>query len=70
VAAAVPVQEGGETIALLCLGRKRSGDVYTVTDYTLLGAVANQVAKAVQGHETEGARLDGVTLLSAASSAG
>jgi class 3 adenylate cyclase len=30
--------------AFLCLGQKRSGDIYTATDVTLLGAVAEKVS--------------------------
>jgi hypothetical protein len=43
VAVVVPVRRGRELLAFLCLGPKRSGDVYTHTDLTLLGAVATTV---------------------------
>jgi class 3 adenylate cyclase len=43
-AVVVPVRHGDELLALLCLGPKRSGDVYTSTDLTLLGAVADKVS--------------------------
>jgi class 3 adenylate cyclase len=40
----VPVRRGLELAAVICLGAKRSGDVYTPTDLTLLGAVADKVS--------------------------
>ncbi len=40
----VPIWRGDELFALLCLGPKRSGDVYTATDRTLLAAVADKVS--------------------------
>jgi class 3 adenylate cyclase len=42
-AIALPVRRGGTLAAIVCLGPKRSGDVYTPTDQALLGAVADKV---------------------------
>lgn len=42
--ALVPVRRDGELLAAICLGAKRSGDVYTATDLALLGAIADKVA--------------------------
>ncbi len=44
VAALVPVRRAGELAAAICLGTKRSGDVYTPTDLALLAAVAEKVS--------------------------
>jgi class 3 adenylate cyclase len=40
----VPVRRGDALIAFAALGAKHSGDVYTSTDRTLLGAVADKLA--------------------------
>jgi class 3 adenylate cyclase len=40
----LPVRRGGGLAAAICLGAKRSGDIYTETDLTLLGAVADKVS--------------------------
>jgi len=40
----LPIRRGDELAAFLCLGPKRSGDVYTSTDVTLLTAVTEKVA--------------------------
>ena len=40
----LPVRRGGELAAVIGLGGKRSGDVYTTTDLALLAAVADKVA--------------------------
>src|SRR5262249_13701652 len=40
----VPVRRGQELAAAIFLGAKRSGDVYTPTDLTLLAAVADKVS--------------------------
>ncbi len=42
--AVVPVHRHGELAAAICLGAKRSGDVYTPTDLALLAAVADKVS--------------------------
>jgi class 3 adenylate cyclase len=44
VAVVVPVRRRGVLVAFLCLGPKRSGDIYTATDLALLKAVADKVA--------------------------
>jgi class 3 adenylate cyclase len=44
VAAVVPVRRGGRVTALIVLGAKRSGDVYTSTDLTLLRALADKLS--------------------------
>ena len=40
----VPVRRRGELVVFLCLGRKRSGDIYTRTDLALLTGVADKVS--------------------------
>ena len=40
----VPVRSRGELTAFVCLGRKRSGDIYTGTDLALLSAVSDKMA--------------------------
>jgi len=40
----VPMHRGDMIAAILCLGHKRSGDIYTATDLTLLTAVAEKVS--------------------------
>jgi class 3 adenylate cyclase len=40
----VPVHRGAILAAFLCLGPKRSGDLYTATDLSLLAAVAEKVS--------------------------
>jgi class 3 adenylate cyclase len=42
-ALAAPIRRGERLVSFLCLGRKRSGDVYTYTDRTLLGAVCERL---------------------------
>lgn len=44
VAVIVPVRRRGQLTAFLCLGRKRSGDIYTPTDVALIMAVAGSVS--------------------------
>jgi class 3 adenylate cyclase len=39
-----PVQRGAELVAFVALGPKRSGDVYTGTDATLMAAVCEKIA--------------------------
>jgi class 3 adenylate cyclase len=38
-----PIRRGERLVSFLCLGRKRSGDVYTHTDRALLGAVCERL---------------------------
>ncbi len=40
----VPIKRSKTLIAFLCLGPKNSGDIYTSTDLTLLGAVASSLS--------------------------
>ncbi len=40
----VPLNRGGQLVGMVCLGPKRSGDVYTPTDIRLIGAVADRVS--------------------------
>ena len=40
----VPVRRLGRLVACVCLGPKRSGDIYTPTDLALLGAVGDKLA--------------------------
>jgi class 3 adenylate cyclase len=44
----VPVRQGDALAAFVCLGPKRSGDVYTSTDLSLLTAVAQTVSHQLQ----------------------
>ena len=44
VAVLIPIRRGGGLFAFICLGPKRSGDIYTPTDLALLSAVADRVA--------------------------
>ena len=55
----VPVRRDGRLVAFVCLGGKRSGDVYTATDRALLAIAADKVS-------TELSRLDQGALLVAA----
>ena len=48
-----PVHQGDALAAFLCLGPKRSGDVYTSTDVSLLAAVAETVAQQLQRFDQE-----------------
>jgi class 3 adenylate cyclase len=41
----VPIRRGEALVAFLCLGPKRSGDVYTPTDLSLLGALGETVSQ-------------------------
>jgi class 3 adenylate cyclase len=49
----VPVRQGEALPAFLCLGPKRSGDVYTSTDLSLLAAVAETVSQQLQRFDQE-----------------
>jgi class 3 adenylate cyclase len=40
----LPVDRGTDLVALVCLGRKRSGDVYTSTDLALLAGVGHALS--------------------------
>jgi class 3 adenylate cyclase len=44
----LPLLRGGELAGVLSIGNKRSGDIYTATDLTLLAAVADKVAGELQ----------------------
>jgi hypothetical protein len=44
VSVVVPIRERGHLPGFICLGAKRSGDIYTSTDLALLTAVANVVS--------------------------
>jgi GAF domain-containing protein len=52
-AVVVPVQQGGQLAAFLCMGPKRSGDIYTSTDLALLTAVANAVSTQLERMDQE-----------------
>lgn len=43
----LPAHRNGELAAVVCLGAKRSGDIYTATDLALLAAVADKVSGAL-----------------------
>ena len=45
VAVILPIRRGDTLVAFLCLGGKRSGDVYTTTDLALLGSVAHAISR-------------------------
>jgi class 3 adenylate cyclase len=49
----VPVQQGEALAGFLCLGPKRSGDVYTSTDLSLLSAVAETVSHQLRRFDQE-----------------
>jgi hypothetical protein len=51
-AALVPVRRGTDLAAVISLGAKRSGDVYTATDLALLAAVADKVASELLRFDT------------------
>jgi class 3 adenylate cyclase len=40
----LPVDRGADLVAFVCLGRKRSGDVYTATDLALLAGVGHALS--------------------------
>jgi class 3 adenylate cyclase len=40
----VPIRRSTELLGFACLGPKRSGDLYTATDLTLLGSLGNRIA--------------------------
>jgi class 3 adenylate cyclase len=44
----LPVHRNGELAAVVCLGTKRSGDIYTATDLALLGAAADKMSDTLQ----------------------
>jgi class 3 adenylate cyclase len=44
----LPVRRGAELAAVICLGAKRSGDIYTATDLALLNAVADKLSSELQ----------------------
>lgn len=50
LAAAVllPVSRSGDLAAFVCLGHKRSGDIYTATDLALLAAVVDKMSSELQ----------------------
>jgi len=58
-AAVLPVRRGDALAAFVALGPKRSGDVYTTSDFALLAAVASRVSERL-------ARIDQAELLHAA----
>jgi class 3 adenylate cyclase len=47
----LPVRRRDALVAIVCLGAKRSGDIYTPTDLTLLGAVARKVSDELERFE-------------------
>jgi class 3 adenylate cyclase len=49
----VPVHQGEALSAFLCLGPKRSGDVYTPTDLSLLAAIAEKVSAELRRFDQE-----------------
>ena len=52
----LPVRRGGNLVAFMCLGRKRSGDIYTATERALLAAVAEKLSSELM-------RFDGAELV-------
>lgn len=52
VAVLLPVRRGTDLIAFSCLGPKRSGDIYTPTDLTLLGAVLAKISDRLRSIDT------------------
>jgi adenylate cyclase len=53
VAVVAPVQVDGQLAALVALGPKRSGDVYTATDLAWISAVAERMAVELQRFDAE-----------------
>jgi class 3 adenylate cyclase len=47
-AVVLPVSRNGSLAAFVCLGHKRSGDVYTATDLALLAAVTAKISSELQ----------------------
>lgn len=47
----VPIHHGESLFAFLCVGPKRSGDVYTATDLSLLAAVGDKLSSAVARYD-------------------
>jgi class 3 adenylate cyclase len=52
-AAVVPVRRRGELVAFLALGPKRSGDIYSPADLTLLSAVSGAVSNRLERFDDE-----------------
>lgn len=52
-AVVVPIKQRGQLIAFLCLGPKRSRDIYTSSDLALLVAVADKVSTQLQRMDLE-----------------
>ena len=44
ISVVVPIRSRGQPLGFICLGAKRSGDIYTSTELALLTAVANVVS--------------------------
>jgi len=53
VAVVAPVRVGGELAALVAVGPKRSGDVYTATDVAWISTVAERMAAELQRFDAE-----------------
>ena len=51
-AALLPVRRGADLAAAICLGAKRSGDIYTATDLALLAAVTNKISSELLRFDT------------------
>ena len=49
----VPIVTNGELSAFVCLGPKRSGDVYTAGECALLGAVADRIGAALAQFDSD-----------------
>jgi hypothetical protein len=56
LAAVLPIGRGEAPLAFLCLGQKRSGDIYTSTDFKALRTIGEKASEALQ-------RLEGASLL-------
>lgn len=52
----LPIKHGPQLVAFLCLGEKRSGDVYINTDLALLGAVCSRISSELQRFDIEDVR--------------
>jgi class 3 adenylate cyclase len=52
-AVVVPVRQRGQLAAFLCMGPKRSGDIYTSTDLALLMAVTDKVSTQLERMDQE-----------------
>jgi class 3 adenylate cyclase len=61
----VPFRRGEDLVAFLCLGPKRSGDIYTATDLALLSGVAAGVSARLASFDQEEIIREGIAMQAA-----